>query len=386
MEQRMSDSFATEYIINIAAQVQEAVPAAIQSLQTYSAVSAPTASINILFQRLKKLQQKANSLNKIKGETIPIETVVAFYNALVDTCRKGTPYLSNNIALQELERIKAELLSQLGRLVPIEKPDSLGSATISPSAEYRLVKSGVDAIAAELELTKEKIDLQEFNIDEISDFTKKQISQIKSEISNISETAKGAMTELEEYINEKKENLQIIDKELNNQLGLLSGKMLAGGYAQQAEEERKSANSMRNASVLCLVTILVVVIYSLIELSGGEITVERSLVKLALLLFLLAPAAYLARESTKHRNEHYAIKQTALDLNAIGPFIASLDKDGQDLIKAKIAERLFCSTKDKPESNTFPINAHEVIIKLIEKFESSTKPATDKTATKLQNE
>lgn len=382
----MADAFNTDYIKNIAAQIQEIVPAAINSLEKDNSTNVRSSSIKMLLRSLNKLQTEANALNKIQSKNTPFEPVVIFYNSLIDACNRGRPYISINVPLQELDRILVEMRSNLKPFMPLESGHSSSKAGISTSDEYAIVKSGIDTLMGTLAEAEDKLDLQKSNIEEISEFTKKGIAGIKSEISSTGEKVKEAIIELEEYIKEKKANLDAIENELSNQQGLLSGKMLAGGYAQQAEEERKSANSMRNASVLCLVTILTVVIYSLIELSGGEITVERSLVKLGLLLFLLAPAAYLARESTKHRNEHYALKQTALDLNAIGPFIASLDKDGQDLIKAKIAERLFCSTKDKPESNTFPINAHEVIIKLIEKFEPSTKPATDKTANKPQNE
>lgn len=338
----------------------------------------PDSSIKLLYTCLSSLMSNMELIGVAPEEEIKHDTVIELYNEITQAITICSKYAKYNAPYQELDRILKEGKSELAKLIPGEKIPLVKSNFISPNEEHLPLELQFISLNEKLMDAEEKLELQRTTIEKNSDYLKEQVRLIRAEIVKAEETAKESIKNLEEYVNEKKRNLDLIEDQLSNQQGLLSGKMLAGGYAQQAEEEKNSANSMRTSSVLCLVTILLVVIYSLIELSGGEITIERSLVKLGLLLFLLAPAAYLARESTKHRNEHYALKQTALDLNAIGPFIASLNKEEQDLIKTKIAERLFCSNRDKQDANTFPINAHEVIIKLIERFEPGEKPKKDK--------
>jgi gas vesicle protein len=368
----------TPVIKDLATKIHKAALNAKNYIRAEGIPNVPKDEINNILSKLQELTKYTYKINLIPEENITHEIASNFYMKLIiasDACSK---HAMTNEPLQILDNILDEAESELSKFFPksILQPGKILRKSLDDQYKYLEIKAG--SLKNKISELGNKLDSQKKHFEETSDYRKTQIEYINSTIHSAEESVKSSIDDLEEYIRAKKENLNTLENELSNQQGLLSGKMLAGGYAQQAEEEKKSADSMRNASVLCLVAILAVVIYSLIELSGGEITIERSLVKLGLLLFLLAPAAYLARESTKHRNEHYALKQTALDLNAIGPFIASLNKEEQDLIKTKIAERLFCSNRDKQDTNTFPINAHEVIIKLIERFEPGEKAKKDK--------
>lgn len=85
---------------------------------------------------------------------------------------------------------------------------------------------------------------------------------------------------------------------------------------------------------------------------------------------LSIPAAYLARESAKHREKQYAHQQTSLDLKAIAPYIASLPQEEQHKIKIEIAGRIFAAKDfNKVDTDSYPININEIIMEIIKKLD-----------------
>ena len=78
----------------------------------------------------------------------------------------------------------------------------------------------------------------------------------------------------------------------------------------------------------------------------------------------------MARESTKHRVQQYSHLQTALDLKAIDPYIASLPEKERFHLKSSIAGRLFVGFDgEKTSSESYPLNIHELLMTIIGKME-----------------
>ena len=118
--------------------------------------------------------------------------------------------------------------------------------------------------------------------------------------------------------------------------------------------------------------------YSFIESMHQSFDLSNSLLRLGLVFLLSVPAAYLARESTKHRQQQYTHLQTSLDLKAINPYIASLPDEEQHKIKSEIAQRIFAPKDFQSISNeSYPINSQEVIMALISKFGNDKDKQTD---------
>ncbi|WP_435949417.1 hypothetical protein [Psychrobacter sp. DM8] len=157
--------------------------------------------------------------------------------------------------------------------------------------------------------------------------------------------------------------------QINKLLGDAAGRVIVSEYAVSAEQEKVAAEWLRVGSIFCMAVIIGIAGYSFWESIHQSFDLSNSLLRLALVFLLSVPAAYLARESTKHRQQQYTHLQTSLDLKAINPYIASLPEEEQHKIKSEIAQRIFAPKDFQSISNeSYPINSQEVIMALISKF------------------
>jgi hypothetical protein len=191
--------------------------------------------------------------------------------------------------------------------------------------------------------------------------------QVKEKLGQVSVLYDSTLEEL------KKKEVQIADL-----VGVASGNVIAGSYEKSAADEKKMADYLRFGSLTCMVAILAVVAYSFFETTTATFKLETSIFRLIFAVFLSIPAAYLARESTKHRQQQYSHLQTSLDLKAITPYIASLPPDDQHKLKSEIANRLFAAKNyDHVGQESYPINTHEILITLLNKLEFPSKKESE---------
>lgn len=167
------------------------------------------------------------------------------------------------------------------------------------------------------------------------------------------------------------EEIQDKQNQINDILGHVSGRAIAGDYEKSAKDERRSANMLRYSSLVIMLVIVFIVAATFYQTTSESFEWESALVRIILAVILSVPAAYLARESSKHREQQYTHLQTALDLKAITPYIASLPESEQHRIKIEIAGRLF-APKDfsKVSSDPYPVNTNEIIIELLKKLDT----------------
>ncbi|MBA1277229.1 hypothetical protein [Stutzerimonas stutzeri] len=194
----------------------------------------------------------------------------------------------------------------------------------------------------------------------------KGISSVAStEIGNIKSAYSEALVE----IDKKKEQINAISEHA-------AGRVLAGDYENSAAQELKMADRLRWGSLACMgliTAILVTITWSTFS-APGEFEWQKSLFRLSLAFLLSVPAAYLARESAKHRKQQYEYHQNSLDLKAINPYISSLPIEEQHKLKIEIASRIFAA-KTYPNSaeDSYPLNFQEIIVKLIDKIDIDKK-------------
>ncbi len=194
--------------------------------------------------------------------------------------------------------------------------------------------------------------------------------KLEDRIDSIEQDYHNKLTELSSLYDETLKNVQEKNTQLNEVLGEVSSRVIAQDYEKSAENEMKTANWLRRGSICCMALIVAVVGYSFFESIQSQFDLQGSGFRLVLAFLLSVPAAYLARESTKHRLQQYIHLQTALDLKAISPYLASLPEDEQHKIKAEMANKIF-ATRDlrSHSSESYPINVHELVIEILKKLE-----------------
>lgn len=169
------------------------------------------------------------------------------------------------------------------------------------------------------------------------------------------------------------------EAEISELVGVASGNVIAGSYEKSAVAEKKMADYLRYGSLLFMLVIVTFVGYSFFETTTDEFKWETSAFRLIFAIFLSIPAAYLARESTKHRLQQYSHLQTSLDLKAITPYIASLPPADQHRLKSEIASRLFAAKNhDQLGQESYPLNTHEILVTLLNKLEFPSRKENER--------
>lgn len=166
------------------------------------------------------------------------------------------------------------------------------------------------------------------------------------------------------------EELRQKQSEVNDLVGLVSGSTMASSFAKSAEDERRLANSMRNGSVMLMLIIVGIVGLSFFETTHPRFDWQTGAFRMLFSVALSVPAAYLARESSKHRVQQNSHLRIALDLQAITPYLASLPTEEQHKLKVEVANKIFGAndaTVTHPES--YPINVNDLLKILVTRME-----------------
>ncbi|MEJ7138605.1 hypothetical protein, partial [Amphibiibacter pelophylacis] len=216
----------------------------------------------------------------------------------------------------------------------------------------------------------ETLEQQEVRLRSLQEQSHSRLQTIEDRLSNLDASAKAQIEKVESAYQTALLDLQAKQKEIDELLGKVSGRAIAGDYEKSAKDERTMADWLRYGSLACMLLIATILGYTFWETTATTFSWERSAFRVLVAVFLSAPAAYLARESGKHREQQYTHLQTSLDLKALSPYLASLPEDSQHKIKADVASRIF-SNRDfsRVSSDSYPINTQELLVKIIDKVD-----------------
>jgi hypothetical protein len=241
---------------------------------------------------------------------------------------------------------------------PINSKDSNVS-----SASYQAIKKNLKQLA--------KTHLEhDQRIKNLLSESESRASNLSSRIDNMEREATVEIDKISSLYKDSLIELESKKQQIDDVLGHASGRVIAGDFEKSSAEEKELADWLRYASLGCMAIIVAVVGYSFWETTTDNFQWQSSIFRIFLGIILSVPAAYLARESAKHREQQYSHLQTSLDLKAITPYIASLPTDEQHKIKVEVATRLFAA-KDysRVGADPYPINVHEIVMELIKKLE-----------------
>ncbi|WP_137164586.1 MULTISPECIES: hypothetical protein [Pseudomonas] len=212
--------------------------------------------------------------------------------------------------------------------------------------------------------------------------TKKQLDEYAYRLADLEQKLRGlentASTEIDKVTQayaDAQADIKAKTDDINRVTGQAAARMIAGDYEGSAAVEKETADYLRYGALACMLLIIGVLGWAVLESNSATFEWDRFLSKVSLVFLLGVPATYLARESAKHREQQYHHLQTSLDMKAISPFLASLPEEAQHKLKADIASRIFGGRDfSKVSNDPYPLNTHEIIMKLIDKVDFSNKP------------
>jgi hypothetical protein len=195
------------------------------------------------------------------------------------------------------------------------------------------------------------------------------LTTLSTRLTEIQKPATEQFEALGIYIKNEQDEIAKKSGQFNNILSLLSGDAMARSYKESASKEKSAADWLRWASIACMALAITGFIYSIQVAEVNNFDVVHMAVRMLQATLLTIPAAYLARESTKHRKQYYSLLQTALDVEAISPYTVSLPDAIQHKIKQRIATKLFAPKNfDDVTKESFPINTQELVTLVLGKI------------------
>ncbi|EAT13009.1 hypothetical protein RED65_14972 [Oceanobacter sp. RED65] len=242
----------------------------------------------------------------------------------------------------------------------------------SDDSKDKNLKSDYDVLLKELELAQEVHSKKEAEL-------RRKLEEVELKLDGLSDKTSRTIQDVDQQFVEAEESLNQKQARVDSLIETMSETIVAGNYEESASVEKKSADWLRTTSLIFMVVIAVVTAYSLYETTLDSFKWENSIFRLVFIVLVSVPAAYLARESDKHRKLMNKYLQISLDLKAMDPFMSSLPIEEQHRLKSEVALRIFGTKSNEVATDQYPISVHDILTKLIERIDlkASAKEVKD---------
>lgn len=258
---------------------------------------------------------------------------------------------------KNVQEVKDQLLASqesLNSLIATFKTDIETTASTTKEA----IQSDLEEITSEIEHQVERLDLiveqQQGNFANAEAQRSQQFNESQSHFLKDNQTAvitaaaafKERLDELETQASSLTSSLKEKDEQAAMILGQAAASVVAGGYIQEAREQRKEADTWRLIAIGIAIAILALVAISQafapLEASASlEETLHDVLVRSPFGLVPTLVASFAIRESGKHRAREQTARRLALELTAFRPFLAELPVSDRNSVISKGASRYF---------------------------------------------
>jgi len=179
------------------------------------------------------------------------------------------------------------------------------------------------------------------------------------------------VAELDLKFKDEMDHLEKKREEIDTLTSVVSGRAITSSYQKSAISEGRAANWLRIGALVFMVLAISFGAFSALHTSE-HFDLGLTIVRILFALVLSIPAAYLARESAKHRKQQYEHLQIALDVEAIGPYTTSLPLEMQYKLKKSMASRIFVAKNfDHITKESYPINLQEALLAALNALQSA---------------
>ncbi|GEM_PF-2395826 len=258
-------------------------------------------------------------------------------------------------------------------------------AKASLGKSYKLIKDLVKKASVQ-QASPSIFDAQETKAPApLADISQKELIKLEKRIEELTKklsTYENFYNEqVESFIGTKDSATTEIESLLQNFRGLTTETgqdVIIKDYRDGAAQEKKQSELFRYIAAAFMLLSVLIVLFLLFNTPSIELFSVATATKLLASLFLSIPAAYFARESTRHRRQQYLYQQYSFNLNALGPFMADLEKPLKDDLKSVVAKKIFTTDHESGgKEDSYPINIQEILMLLLNK--ADLNPATKRT-------
>lgn len=150
------------------------------------------------------------------------------------------------------------------------------------------------------------------------------------------------------------ESLTKLEEKAKEITGVTAAAGVTGSYINEADEQRREANTWRKFAAALLVLVVLGAIATTIwsPLRGGDVTteeiIEYGITRVPIVVVLGGVFTYAAQQSGQHRARERRARRRAMELTAFRPFIAELDTEDQHNLIKDTTKKYFKGDDDAP--------------------------------------
>jgi len=283
--------------------------------------------------------------------------------------------LAESNDLLEVSRLTAESKLKCSELIKAidRKPVKFSQAQVPAPAISSTPTSSEQILKREAESLRSFIFQQTEEHKKTLSETLGQIADLEVKVANLTSLVNGEISKAYEESKNTITELEIKRKAINDLLGTISGDSVSGTFENSSESEKKMAEIFRGVSLVLMSAGFLLASYTLyISVSKG-LAWDESIFRIALILLISVPVAYLTKESAKHRNKYYEHKQTALELRALDPYLASLPEEQRHKLKAEMSTSFFSKPSERVEMDeNQTLNIQDLMMELIRRLDKKS--------------
>lgn len=179
-----------------------------------------------------------------------------------------------------------------------------------------------------------------------------QVASINEGFLSTSQALKDRMSEFEGYREQAKGLLEQMAVEV-----------LADGHIGSAAKEERAANKFRWAAMGIMFVGAVAIGWIFYHYVDKTFTWSGFTNRITASLLFVVPAAYLARESDKHRAQAIELRRTSLDFAALVPFMKGIEGEEAVKLRSELARRAFFVSGPASATVSDGINPQAIIMK-----------------------
>lgn len=183
-------------------------------------------------------------------------------------------------------------------------------------------------------------------------------SQFDSHLQRIQQAADEKVASISEAADENLETLAEKQSEAERIVSLIGNIGLTGNFKGAATREKQAADRLRSIALVCFLGMVGVVLATLFIAVKDGFDPWLALFRLGAGLTLIIPAAYAARESSRHRTLENKNRRAELELASIDAYLESLPAEKRTEIKAALTDKFFGQPSEDSNSDEDSVSSN----------------------------
>lgn len=229
------------------------------------------------------------------------------------------------------------------------------------------VAERAEKVETDLQNLEEKSEEQKIQIDSLQSTIDSKLQELENQFGAAqTERASEFDAQADQIKKDADDKLSAISESADKTLDEISGKQseaerivnlignigLTGNFKGAVAREKQSADRMRIIALICFIAMVVVVLGTLFVSVENGFDPWLAIFRLGAALSLIVPAAYAARESSRHRTLENQNRRAELELASIDAYLESLPDEKRTEIKAALTDKFFGQTPEDEKSGS----------------------------------